>query len=220
MPTPSRAARLASLPVSKDFIAQTGDPTATGTGGESILSYLASLSPASSAPKPPRYFVPPISKLKHSALGTVSMALSPSDPQTAGSQFFVTLADGPIEYLDGKHAVFGHVVEGLDVLQKMNAAFVDTDGRPLKDIRIRHVIVLGASSLCARAACRTEGAHAQEELTWHPLPRPLPRRRPVPGPGRARGAASVADTDPRHAAVAPDRRHGRPVDASRARRAG
>lgn len=131
--------------MSKDFIAQTGDPTATGTGGESIISFLASQQPPSSGrPKPPRYFTPPVApKLKHASLGTVSMALSPSEPRTCGSQFFITLNDGPIEYLDGKHAVFGHVVEGLEVLQKMNEAFLDTEGRPLKDIRIRHVIVLG-----------------------------------------------------------------------------
>lgn len=60
-----------------------------------------------------------------------------------GSQFFITLADG-IEYLDGKHAVFGHVVEGLETLDKLNDVFVDAEGRPLKDVRIRHVVILGA----------------------------------------------------------------------------
>jgi len=73
------------------------------------------------------------------------MAVAPTvdgQPQGGcGSQFFVTLADG-IEYLDGKHAVFGHVVEGLDTLDKMNDIFTDQDGRPFKDIRIRHVVIL------------------------------------------------------------------------------
>ena len=59
-----------------------------------------------------------------------------------GSQFFITLTDR-IEYLDGKHAVFGHVVEGLETLDKLNDVFVDQDGRPLKDVRIRHVGILG-----------------------------------------------------------------------------
>ena len=59
-----------------------------------------------------------------------------------GSQFFITLADN-IEYLDGKHTVFGHVVEGLDTLDKLNEVFSDQEGRPLKDVRIRHVIILG-----------------------------------------------------------------------------
>jgi peptidyl-prolyl cis-trans isomerase-like 4 len=73
------------------------------------------------------------------------MAVSPTDPPGCGSQFFVTLADG-IDYLDGKHCVFGHVVEGFETLDKINEAFLDKDGRPLQDIRIRHVEVLGESS--------------------------------------------------------------------------
>ena len=63
-----------------------------------------------------------------------------------GSQFFITLGDN-IDYLDGKHVVFGHVVEGLDTLDKLNEVFVDQDGRPFKDVRIRHVVILGKRSL-------------------------------------------------------------------------
>ncbi|KAK1921190.1 cyclophilin-like domain-containing protein [Papiliotrema laurentii] len=127
--------------VSKDFIAQTGDPTATGTGGESLQSYLHSIN-QSSGPSPGRYFAPEITnKLKHTARGTVSMAVSPTDPPGCGSQFFITLAD-KIEYLDGKHAVFGHVIEGFDTLDKINDAFLDKEGRPIQDIRIRHVEIL------------------------------------------------------------------------------
>ncbi|KAG9039789.1 Peptidyl-prolyl cis-trans isomerase cyp6 [Tulasnella sp. JGI-2019a] len=127
--------------VSKDFIAQTGDPTATGTGGGSVSSFLASKSTAS-----PRYFVPEmLPRLKHTKKGTVSMAIAPSaDGQPTGgcgSQFFITLSDN-IEYLDGKHAVFGHVVEGLETLDAINEVFVDKEGRPLKDVRIRHVVIL------------------------------------------------------------------------------
>ncbi|SRR5258708_1319238 len=131
--------------VSKDFLAQAGDPTATGIGGESIESYIASKVPL--ADPPPRYFTPEIvPRLKHTYRGTVSMAVAPSADGNSiggcGSQFFITLADN-IEYLDGKHAVFGHVVEGLDTLEKLNDIFVDHRNRPLKDVRIRHVIVLG-----------------------------------------------------------------------------
>ena len=62
-----------------------------------------------------------------------------------GSQFFLTLKDN-IDFLDGKHTPFGRVVmeEGLETLQKINEALVDQSNRPLRDIRIRHVIVLGA----------------------------------------------------------------------------
>jgi peptidyl-prolyl cis-trans isomerase-like 4 len=63
------------------------------------------------------------------------------DERLAGSQFIVTLGDN-LEYLDGKAAIFGKVVEGLDVLEKINGAFVDEKGSPLKDIRIRHTVVL------------------------------------------------------------------------------
>ena len=129
--------------VSKDFLAQTGDPSATGTGGESIWSYIASSEDKGTIP---RYFTPEIvPKLKHTQKGTVSMAIAPSvngEKGGCGSQFFITLADN-IEYLDGKHAVFGHVVEGLNTLDKLNDVFTDQDGRPFKDVRIRHVVILG-----------------------------------------------------------------------------
>ncbi|KAH9927271.1 cyclophilin-like domain-containing protein [Fomitopsis serialis] len=128
--------------VSKDFLAQAGDPTATGTGGESIWSLIAS----QQGKQEPRYFSPEyVPRLKHKAKGTLSMAVAPSiegqGKGGCGSQFFVTLAD-EIDYLDGKHAVFGHVVEGLDTLDKLNDVFVDQEGRPLKDVRIRHVEIL------------------------------------------------------------------------------
>lgn len=77
------------------------------------------------------------------------MAVAPtgtSDKGGCGSQFFITLADN-IEYLDGKHSVFGHVVEGFDVLDRLNDAYVDMEGRPLKDVRIRHIEILGAPRL-------------------------------------------------------------------------
>jgi len=132
--------------VSKDFLAQAGDPTATGTGGESIWSYIASQN--ESGIRAPRYFPPEIRpKLKHTKRGTFSMAVAPAlegNKGGCGSQFFITLGDN-IDYLDGKHAVFGHVVEGLETLEKLNEVFVDQDSRPFKDVRIRHVIVLGAS---------------------------------------------------------------------------
>lgn len=114
------------IAVQKNFIAQTGDPTDTGTGGQSIF--------------PARYFAPEIRTptLKHTSRGTLSMAVA--DGRCA-SQFFFTLADG-LDYLDGKQAVFGRVVEGWETLDAINDAMVDEEGRPLRDIRLRHVIVL------------------------------------------------------------------------------
>lgn len=78
------------------------------------------------------------------------MAVAPTQPPGCGSQFFITLTD-KIDYLDGKHAVFGHVIEGLDTLDRINDAFLDKEGRPLQDIRIRHVEVLGMYLGCILA---------------------------------------------------------------------
>ncbi|KAF1914298.1 hypothetical protein BDU57DRAFT_519216 [Ampelomyces quisqualis] len=78
-------------------------------------------------------------------MGTVSMATAPNpddpDERLAGSQFIVTL--GPnIDFLDGKAAIFGTVVEGFDTLEKINTAYIDDKGQPLKDIRLLHTVVL------------------------------------------------------------------------------
>ena len=130
--------------VQPNFSFQTGDPIGPGSkdsdGGRSIWGLLDATDPAKKTFKPE--FKP---KLKHAEMGTVSMATAPApddpDERYAGSQFIVTL--GPnIDYLDGKAAIFGQVVEGFDTLEKINAAFVDDKGMPLKDIRILHAVIL------------------------------------------------------------------------------
>ncbi|GAA5881528.1 hypothetical protein JCM1840_007184 [Sporobolomyces johnsonii] len=126
--------------VIQDFIAQTGDPTDTGAGGSSIFHLLPRSSPAY---QPTPYFVPETNpKLKHKDMGTLSMAIAgEGDQRGCGSQFFFTLKED-LDYLDGKHAPFGRVIEGEDTLAKINEALTDQQGRPLRDIRIRHVVVL------------------------------------------------------------------------------
>ena len=131
--------------VQKDFIAQTGDPTDTGTGG---ISAFALLPPSSSAHSASPYFEPELRlpALKHTQRGTLSMAVAQTGQSGnaavgCASQFFFTLADD-ITYLDGKHAPFGRVVEGFETLDAINDVFVDAKSRPLRDIRMRHVIVL------------------------------------------------------------------------------
>ncbi|KAI9660741.1 MAG: Peptidyl-prolyl cis-trans isomerase cyp6 [Alyxoria varia] len=131
--------------VQPNFTLQTGDPIGPGSkdsdGGSSIWGLL----------KGRRTFIPEFHpKLKHNERGTVSMATAPTtwdpDQREAGSQFLITLGD-KLEYLDGKAAIFGRVVEGFDTLEKMNTSFLDDDGRPLKDIRIRHTIVLDEAGM-------------------------------------------------------------------------
>lgn len=129
--------------IQKSFSFQTGDPlgplSAESNGGTSIWGLLSS---DPSKRTFPAFFHP---KLKHIERGTVGMATvpHPSDPdiRLAASQFIVTLGDNT-DYLNGKSAIFGRVVEGFDVLEKINNAIVDSNGYPLVDIRIKHTVVL------------------------------------------------------------------------------
>ncbi|KAJ9616373.1 Peptidyl-prolyl cis-trans isomerase-like 4 [Cladophialophora chaetospira] len=128
--------------VQKGFTCQTGDPLGPDSpesdGGSSIWGLL-------SGPSKKSFITDIDRKLKHNERGTVSMATVPAtgdpDERLAGSQFLITLGDDA-NYLDGKAAPFGMVVEGFDTLEKINDAFTNTNGRPLKDIRIRHTIIL------------------------------------------------------------------------------
>lgn len=59
------------------------------------------------------------------------------------SQFYITMRDDDLEFLDGKHTIFGEVAEGLDtVLKDINELYCDTDGRPYRDVRILHTYIL------------------------------------------------------------------------------
>lgn len=129
--------------VQKNFSFQTGDPlgplSKDSDGGSSIWGHVAG---DPSQRTFPAFFHP---KLKHLEKGTVSMATVPTvhdpDVRVAGSQFIVTLGE-ETDFLDGKAAIFGKVVEGLEVLDKINEAIADEKGYPLIDIRIKHTVIL------------------------------------------------------------------------------
>ena len=84
--------------VLEDFMAQTGDPTGTGTGGPGY-----------------QFEDEFVDELTHDGPGVLSMANS--GPNTNGSQFFITFEATP--HLDGLHSVFGEVVEGEEVLSEL-----------------------------------------------------------------------------------------------------
>lgn len=75
--------------------------------------------------------------LRHNARGIVSMANKGSG--TNGSQFFVCYASAP--HLDGKNTVFGRVIKGMEVLDRMEGVEVDKKGRPKEKIVIERVTV-------------------------------------------------------------------------------
>ncbi|XP_067236822.1 peptidyl-prolyl cis-trans isomerase-like 4 isoform X2 [Chanodichthys erythropterus] len=118
--------------VQRDFIVQTGDPTGTGRGGESVFSKLYG--------DQARFFESEkMPRIKHRKKGTVSMVNNGSEQH--GSQFLITTSEN-LDYLDGVHTVFGEVTEGMDVLSKINETFVDNNFIPFQDIRINHTVIL------------------------------------------------------------------------------
>ena len=103
------------------FMIQGGDPTGTGRGG-------------------PGYRIKDEfgEGLVHDSEGILSMANA--GPDTGGSQFFITLA--PTPWLNGHHAVFGKIIEGMDVVREIGAVATNFQDRPLDPVVMEKVEVL------------------------------------------------------------------------------
>ena len=136
--------------VIEDFMIQGGDPTGTGMGGESIYG---------------RTFEDEFSREAFNLYGTLSMANA--GPNTNGSQFFIVTAKqvpaqmlkqlkdggwpeeiveeyakvGGTPWLDHRHTVFGRVVEGMDVVLKIEGVERNAQDRPLEDVVIESMVV-------------------------------------------------------------------------------
>jgi cyclophilin family peptidyl-prolyl cis-trans isomerase len=106
-----------------DFMIQGGCPNGTGRGGPGFTIQ--------------DEFHP---ELRHDQPGVLSMANA--GPNTGGSQFFITLVATP--WLDNRHAVFGRVVEGMEVVSKLGKVATGGGDRPTKDMVMTHLEVLEA----------------------------------------------------------------------------
>lgn len=138
--------------VIEDFVIQSGDPTGTGAGGQSVFG---------------GYFEDEITDLLHNYTGALSMANTGED--TNGSQFFIVateadtvsqqlasqmtaagwrqevvdayLACGGAPYLDSRHTVFGQVYEGMEVVYKIAEQSTDENDRPKQEILLNAVTI-------------------------------------------------------------------------------
>jgi peptidylprolyl isomerase len=102
------------------FMLQGGDPTGTGRGG-------------------PGYTIKDeFTNANRNNRGTISMANS--GPNTGGSQFFINLVNN--NFLDQKHPVFGKVVEGMDMVDKIGKTKTGAGDRPIQNVTIIHAVMV------------------------------------------------------------------------------
>jgi cyclophilin family peptidyl-prolyl cis-trans isomerase len=106
-----------------DFMIQGGDPTGTGRGGNSLWG----------APFADEI----VPSLKHEEPGALSMANA--GPNTNGSQFFITVV--PTPWLDGKHTVFGKVINGMNIVYDISKVKTAAGDKPVNDVIMETVTI-------------------------------------------------------------------------------
>jgi len=104
-----------------DFMIQGGDPAGTGMGG------------------PGYQFADETQGSPHKFDKPGKLAMANAGPNTNGSQIFITLA--PTQWLTGKHTIFGEVVEGQDIVNKISAVPRGRNDRPNKDVVLKSVVI-------------------------------------------------------------------------------
>jgi peptidyl-prolyl cis-trans isomerase A (cyclophilin A) len=154
------------------FMIQTGDPEGTGMGGTDKI---------------PAEFHP---SLTFDRPGRLGMANAGGDPSTGSSQFFIT--EVPTPHLNGKHPIFGQVVEGQDVVDKIAHAATNAENRPNTPIRMTRVTVarVGAAPASAKPA-----APAKAKA------KPVSARKPGTGTAPAATKPKPTTAKPKPAAV-------------------
>jgi peptidyl-prolyl cis-trans isomerase A (cyclophilin A) len=115
--------------VIRDFMIQTGDPLGTGTGGRTEKGLAAKLLPDEFH-----------RQLRHNGPGILSMANA--GPNTGDTQFFITTVATP--WLDDKHSVFGKVIDGMDVVHKIERVETASQDRPRQEVKMIRVHMVAA----------------------------------------------------------------------------
>jgi peptidyl-prolyl cis-trans isomerase A (cyclophilin A) len=104
-----------------DFMIQGGDPEGTGRGGPGYEFE------DECPPDGPTFDRPGL------------LAMANAGPNTNGSQFFVTVV--PTPWLNGKHTIFGEVIEGMDIVERISTVPTGSGDRPKEDVVLQHVEV-------------------------------------------------------------------------------
>lgn len=110
--------------VIKDFVIQTGDPTATGTGG-------------------PGYYID--NEITDRKYGKYVVGMANAGADTNGSQFFITSGNIPssnAQYMDGKYTIFGVVESGFAVVDSIEKVETDGDDKPINDVLLDSIQIL------------------------------------------------------------------------------